>query len=142
MPIIDLIHSGENQCTEFKASFQKAVIETVVAFANTQGGQIVIGVADDGKLLGVQLTPETLKDWLNQIKNNTYPSVLPDMEAHEVDSKTLVLIRVTEQPIKPIAFKSRYFKRIQNSNHLMTLDEIANEHLKTINSSWDLSAST
>jgi ATP-dependent DNA helicase RecG len=55
------------------------VIETVVAFANAQGGQIIIGVADDGKLLGVQLNPETVKDWLNQIKNNTYPSVLPDM---------------------------------------------------------------
>lgn len=137
MPITDIIRSGENHYTEFKTSFQKAVIETVVAFANTQGGQIMIGVADDGKLVGVQLNPETVKDWLNQIKNNTYPSVLPDMETHELDGKTLVLIRVTEQPIKPIAFKNRYFKRVQNSNHLMTLDEIANEHLKTINSSWD-----
>ncbi len=137
MSIVELIHTGENQHTEFKASFQKEVIETVVAFANSQGGQIVVGVANDGKQLGVSLTPETLKDWLNQIKNNTYPSVLPEMEVHEVDGKTLVLIRVTEQPIKPIACKNRYFKRIQNSNHLMTLDEIANEHLRTINSSWD-----
>jgi len=39
--------------------------------------------------------------------------------------------------VKPVAFKNRYFKRIKNSNHLMSLDEIANEHLKTINSSWD-----
>ncbi|MFZ4802672.1 MAG: helix-turn-helix domain-containing protein [Chlorobium sp.] len=89
MSIVELIHTGENQHIEFKASFQKEVIETVVAFANSQGGQIVVGVANDGKQLGVSLTPETLKDWLNQIKNNTYPSVLPEMEVHEVDGKTL-----------------------------------------------------
>jgi len=50
--ITDLILYGENQHTEFKASFQKAVIETVVAFANTQGGQVIIGLADNGKLGG------------------------------------------------------------------------------------------
>ena len=33
--------------------------------------------------------------------------------------------------------KGKYYKRIGNSNHLMTVDEIANEHLKTINTSWD-----
>ena len=33
--------------------------------------------------------------------------------------------------------KGRYYKRVANSNHLMSMDELANEHLKTINSSWD-----
>ncbi|MDR3327007.1 MAG: hypothetical protein LBT04_02570, partial [Prevotellaceae bacterium] len=42
-----------------------------------------------------------------------------------------------EYPIKPVATRGRYYKRVANSNHLLSLDEIANEHLKTINSSWD-----
>ena len=40
-------------------------------------------------------------------------------------------------PIKPISFKGKYYKRVHNANHLMDLNEIANEHLKTINLSWD-----
>lgn len=35
-----LITQGEGQTVEFKSSFQKEVIETVVAFANAQGGKI------------------------------------------------------------------------------------------------------
>ena len=135
--ILSVISAGESGTIEFKATFQKEVIETVVAFANAKGGQILIGVSDAMHIKGVVINHETLKDWLNQIKNNTHPSVLPDIEAHQLDGKTIVQISVTEQPIKPIAFKNRYFKRIQNANHLMTLDEIANEHLKSINSSWD-----
>lgn len=87
--------------------------------------------------MGIELTFETLKDWQNQIKNSTYPQLIPDMEAMEVRGKQIVLITIQEQPIKPIAYKQRYFKRIRNANHLMTLDEIANEHLKTLNASWD-----
>jgi ATP-dependent DNA helicase RecG len=60
------------------------------------------------------------------------------MQDFEIDSKTIVAIEVKEYPIKPIAYKHRYYKRVKNSNHLMNLDEIANEHLKSINSSWDL----
>lgn len=36
-----------------------------------------------------------------------------------------------------MATRGKYFKRVINSNHSMSLDEIANEHLKTINTSWD-----
>ena len=135
--ILSVINAGETSTTEFKATFQKEVIETVVAFANAKGGQILIGVSDAMHIKGVVINNETLKDWLNQIKNNTHPSVLPDIESHQIDGKTIVQISISEQPVKPIAYKSRYFMRVKYANHLMTLDEIANEHLKSINSSWD-----
>jgi ATP-dependent DNA helicase RecG len=135
--LLNIIAAGEGSTTELKSTFQKEVMETVVAFANAKGGQIIIGVSDARHISGVAINSETLKDWLNQIKNNTHPSVLPDIEAYQIDGKTIVQISVTEQPIKPIAYKNRYFKRMQNANHLMSLDEIANEHLKSINSSLD-----
>jgi len=37
---------SEDNTTEFKLSFQKEVIETVVAFSNTKDGHIYIGIAD------------------------------------------------------------------------------------------------
>ena len=136
--LFDYIKTKESQYIEFKTSFGKEVIESVVAFANSYGGYIFIGIKDNGFINGVEIASETLKNWINQIKTNTQPNILVDMQDFEIDAKTIVAIEVKEYPIKPIAFKNRYYKRIKNSNHLMSLDEIANEHLKSINSSWNL----
>jgi ATP-dependent DNA helicase RecG len=135
--VFSFIKQGESQTIEFKASFQKELIETVVAFANAKGGKILVGVSDDGDIVGVELKKESLQDWINQIKTNTQPSILVDIEVVEIDNKSIAIVDVKEYPIKPIAYKNRYYKRIKNSNHLMSLDEIANMHLQSINSSWD-----
>ncbi|PCI61295.1 MAG: hypothetical protein COB35_06860 [Gammaproteobacteria bacterium] len=132
-----LINQGEGQSIEFKTSFQKEVIEAIVAFANTKGGKVLIGVSDSGDILGVQLGKESLQSWINQVKQNTSPSVIPDMNIVKSENKKIVVIDVKEYPIKPISYKNRYFIRRANSNHVMSMEEIANEYLKTKNSSWD-----
>ena len=132
-----LILQGEGQCTEFKTSFQKEVIASLVAFANTKGGLVLIGVSDASQVVGTEIKAETLQVWINQCKLNTSPSVIPDIEVVEIDGKTIAIIGVDEYPIKPVAYKGRYFKRIGNANHQMTPTEISDAHIKLINSSWD-----
>ncbi len=39
---------NENAHTEFKSSFNDTVIETLVAFANTKGGKVLLGLDDNG----------------------------------------------------------------------------------------------
>ena len=58
-------------------------------------------------------------------------------EIYHHEDKTIIALSVISYPIKPISFKGKYYKRVHNANHLMDLNEIANEHLKTINLSWD-----
>ena len=58
-----LLEGGESETVEFKASFDKEILETSAAFANTKGGVILIGVSDRGDIKGVQIGKETLKDW-------------------------------------------------------------------------------
>ena len=133
----NIISQGENRSVEFKTSFQKEVIESIVAFANAKGGIIFIGVLDDGVVQGVDVGYETIQNYINTIKQNTQPSLIVEIEELDIESKIVLVIDIKEQPIKPIACKNRYYKRYRNSNHLMSLDEISNEHLKTINASWD-----
>ena len=137
MDIKQLIANGENDKVEFKTSFKNDSIESIVAFANTKGGSLLISVNDTGEVIGVDLGKETLQNHLNHIKQNTEPSVIPDVEVIMIDGKELLLITVNEYPIKPVSYKGRYYKRIQNSNHLMTPTEIADMHLKVLNLSWD-----
>ena len=120
--ILQQIRLGEGKLIEFKRSFQKEVIESIVAFANAKGGKIFIGVDDTGNITGTSINNESIQNYINMIKQNTQPNLIVDIQ---------------EQPVKPLAYKNRYFKRVKNSNHQMNLDEIANEHLKTINASWD-----
>ena len=69
----------ENLYTEFKSSFNDSVIESLVAFANTGGGKVLIGVNNEGMPLKNFITGhESVQQWLNEIKNKTQPSIIPD----------------------------------------------------------------
>jgi ATP-dependent DNA helicase RecG len=135
--ILHIIKQGENETIEFKTSFGKEVIESIVAFSNTKGGKIIVGVNDNKNIAGISVADESIQNWLNQIKQNTDPQVIPDVQIFEFNNRNIVVFDVMEYPIKPVSCRNKYFKRIANSNHLMRLDEITNEHLKTINTSWD-----
>ena len=137
MPIEEIIKTGESDTVEFKTTFNRGVIESMVAFANTNGGALYVGVKDNGSIVGVDITKESIQNWVNEIKNKTSPSVIPSVNTEEVQNKVIVVFSVSAYPIKPVAFQGKFYKRIANSNHLMTSDEIADEHLKTLNSSWD-----
>lgn len=108
-----------------------------MAFANAGGGTVVAGITQKNKVTGVTINEESVQNWTNEIKNKTSPSLIPDVEVTETSNKKVVVFTIQEYPIKPVATRGKYFKRIANSNHLMSLDEIANEYLKTVNSSWD-----
>ncbi|MGH8759909.1 MAG: AlbA family DNA-binding domain-containing protein, partial [Burkholderiales bacterium] len=77
--------AGESQTREFKTSFDKATVESLVAFANAQGGTVLIGVSDAGEVRGTTLGKETLNEWLGQIKSATSPSLIPDLQVEKVD---------------------------------------------------------
>ncbi|HEY8906636.1 MAG TPA: ATP-binding protein, partial [Rhodoferax sp.] len=135
--LLKAISQGEGAFIEFKSSFQKEVVETLTAFANTQGGAVLMGVGDAGQIVGVSVQAETVQGWINQCKQITSPRVIPDIELVQLESKTVAIVSIGEYPIKPVACKGRYYKRIGNANHQMTATEISDAHIKLINSSWD-----
>ena len=127
----------ENQTEEFKPSFNEDVIETLVAFANAKGGKVYIGVSDKGKLQGITIGKETIQNWINEVKTKTTPYIIPDWDILTIENKTIVVLYTPEYPIKPVSTRGKYFKRIGNSNHLLSVMEVTNMHLQTVNSSWD-----
>ena len=131
------IPAKEDSITEFKTSFNIAVIETLVAFANTKGGSVYIGIHDNGKITGVQLNPESVQNWVNEIKCKTEPTLIPDVDIIEVDKKQIVKLHVKEYPVKPLSVQGRYYKRHINSNHLMNASEVSDCYLQSMQYSWD-----
>ena len=129
--------SGETETLEFKENFDRETIEAAGAFANTKGGNIIIGISDINKVKGVQVGRETLKNWANQISQSTEPRVIPKIELGEINKKRVTIINIKEFPIKPVSVKGRYFRRVGNSNRLMNMQEIAQMHFHSVGMSWD-----
>ena len=135
----NLVHvkKGENESLEFKVNFNKETIETLVAFANTNGGDVYLGVNDAKEVIGISLSEESIQQFINQIKQSTHPQLIPEVRHIVMNGKNVVVFSVQEFPVKPVSYRNKYFKRIANSNHILNPTEIATEYLKTMNSSWD-----
>jgi ATP-dependent DNA helicase RecG len=139
--LLQVIAEGESETVEFKESFGKSTVNAAGAFANTKGGMIIVGVSDKGAIRGVNVGDETLNNWVNQITQSTDPRIIPTVELNEVENETVVVIRVLESLMKPIAVNGRFYQRVGKSTRVLTSQDIFRMHLSSTRSSWDASPS-
>ena len=131
------IPKAESKSVEFKTAFNQDTIVSLVAFANSDGGSVYVGVRDDGKVCGVQLADESETAWVNEIKSKTAPSIVPEADRIEVGGKTVVRLYISPLPVKPTSVQGRYYIRKGKANHLMSISELSDMYLKSMYSSWD-----
>lgn len=101
----------ESQTVEHKKTFGKEVIISLVAFANAEGGKVIVGVDDLGIPCGVENGPETVQRHLNEIKVSTYPQIIPKVLIEQREGKQVLVFEISEFPVKPVSYKNRYYKR-------------------------------
>ncbi len=130
-----LIRKGESQTVEFKQSFGKAAIETICAFANTEGGTVLLGVDDSGDVPGVQAAKAALKNCADQIAQGT--GLHPSIKTVSAKGKSIVVIRVQESKVRPILYQGRAYKRSGSTTRQMSVEEIAEAALSHIGITWD-----
>jgi predicted HTH transcriptional regulator len=104
----------------------------VVAFLNTKGGEVFIGVKDDGSVVGVE-DPDNIQTKIaNRITDNIKPGTagLVDIFAEERDGKTIVIVRISSGIYTPY-YLTRYgrapegaYYRLGSSSHKMTEEMI------------------
>jgi len=120
---------------EFKSKLDEGVskekdgfLRTVVAFANTKGGIILLGVDNDGQVVG--LDPNDTKDTVvNKIEDNVSPIPYCEVIPQVQEGKQILVIRVRENATKPCALmvnknKPQYHVRRDGSNRLAKPEDI------------------
>lgn len=132
-----IVSRHEMQRLELKEGFNVESIKAACAFANAGGGFIVIGVDDHGVPSKHELRGESLRDYENKISTATEPCVAVDAEKVLFGGREVVVLRVMENPLKPVAYKGRCFIRKGSVNHQMTPAEIAECHLRSTGGSMD-----
>jgi len=108
--LIDFLSRGEDSRHQFKENFTNAdaLAAEIVAFSNTVGGQMFIGVQNDGSVLGLSGTDI---DRLNQIisnsaSQNVRPAVNPLTENVPHPNGTVMVLTIPEGKAKPYMDKN------------------------------------
>ncbi len=83
MKIADAVAQGEGPRLDFKRDLSslKSVLKDIVAFANTAGGVVVIGLDDDGSAVGVADPLREEERLSSSISDGIEPQLLPDIYA-------------------------------------------------------------
>jgi len=118
-----LLKEKENVELKFSLSLVNEVIECISAFANTNGGKIVVGIDNAGKIVGVEVGKGTIENLANRIAQNTDPKIHPKIKMEETDSKKIIIIEVKESLDKLVLAFGRPFKRVGKSTVKMSKDE-------------------
>jgi ATP-dependent DNA helicase RecG len=124
--LLKLISVGENESLEFKESLRlkEEICQAVSAFSNANGGSILIGVSDDGTIIGVEIGRNTLEELANYIKRNTDPAIFPSVKTFDTGRKKIVVIEVKESSEKPVFFKNHAYKRVGKTNQRISSGEL------------------
>lgn len=120
--ILRLVSEGEHQQQDFKYKISDApkLAKSVSAFANTDGGRLLIGVRDDGHLSGVRSEEEIYMMHAAAYKY-CRPSASIKFDTYHVDGRTLVIATVPPSEKKPICAineegEGRAYIRIADEN--------------------------
>lgn len=153
--IAELAAAGESDRLEFKSSarwnlrsqekdprMEQVVAKTVAAFANSRGGTLLLGVDDEGRLLGLAVDFATLKQpdpdrfelWLRdllQTRLGANAATLPHVDFEELpDGAHVCRVRTPPSP-RPVYLRSgkgqsaasELWVRVGNSTRMLGLDE-------------------
>jgi len=113
-----ILKEGEGYKIEFKEGIG-GIDKDLVAFANSSGGRIFLGVTDNGVVKGITITNE-LKSKIQDIANNCRPRI-KILHDEVID---ILVISVREGTDKPYECSSGFYKRIGANSQKMTRDEI------------------
>ena len=148
---VELITNGEGQFVEFKSSIlwdyrqekmnkslSTPIIKNVAAFMNTAGGTLLVGIDDDGQVLGLDADFGVMKkantDGFELIFNNAFNQMIGTEYRHfvqisfpKIEGKTICLIAVQPSTI-PVYFRHRdkedFYIRAGNASQPLPVSKV------------------
>ncbi len=102
----------ENVDIEYKRMYVPELRKDIVAFANTEGGKLYIGVNDDGTIIGIGDTDDTMLRLAGSLKDSIAPDIMPFVQIRAVDEcgKNVIAVEVASGSAKPYYLKDKGLK--------------------------------
>lgn len=125
---------SESQHTEWKESWRDEYLKWVCAFANSEGGVLLIGKSDQGAVKNVSNARKLLEDLPAKIKNHL--GIVCEVKLKSEDAKKYLEI-VVQAYTNPISYKGKYYVRSGSSTHALNGVELTEFLLKKSGQTWD-----
>jgi len=119
--VIDLIKEGETEKVEFKSKVTSGIGEEICALANALGGCILIGIRDDGNIIGCD--PEQSKQMVSDHANNIIPPLNITFDISPINEKMVLAITIPQSKIL-CSIGGMAFIRIGTSKRPLSMQEI------------------
>jgi len=123
----------ESETEEWKESWRKEYLASICAFANKNGGTMILGKTDKGKIVGVSNPKKMLEEIPNTVRNVLRFS--PEVHAVTENGKTIIVVRVEPQK-KAVDCEGVYFTRSGSTSVALTGDQLGRFLLKKEGISW------
>ncbi len=125
--LLQIINQGENASVEFKNTSVRAesLAREFVAFANSQGGVVLIGIEDSGEISGMS-GEKNFEEWCSNVaRNNVHPPLDIHFSTLELEGKAIGIVRVPKGKDKPYQTSdSRFFIRVGSTNRAASINEL------------------
>ncbi|MEI6708286.1 MAG: RNA-binding domain-containing protein [Methylococcales bacterium] len=122
----ELIHQGENVAVEFKELpvRPEVIAREMVAFANSSGGVILLGVTDQGRLCGVGAASH-LEEWIMNIaRTSVIPALTVSCEIVAVNGVNVCVVGIPKGSDKPYQTGDKYLIRVGSTNRVASQSEL------------------
>ena len=144
-PLLLEIQKGESKTLEFKQQLPKGqqIAKTLIAFANSSGGKLIVGVTDDRQLVGIQDDIFELQDKItSMIYELCTPQLAAQIYIENIDGVELLVVEVARGSLFPYYLKSvgreqGTYIRLGASNRVASSEHIQQLELQRLNISFD-----
>lgn len=125
---------NEAQTIEWKRSWRDEYLQWICAFANTQGGTLMIGKDDKGLPTGLSNPQKLLEDIPSKIKSHL--GIISKVNLFDDDDKSVIEI-ITQPYSNPISFKGKFYIRSGSTTHELNGAELNEFLLEKSGRNWD-----
>ena len=125
--VLALICQGENSSVEFKSAnaHPDSLAREMVAFANTQGGTLLIGVEDDGRISGLTGSVDHETRIANIARNNINPPITIESTVVEMPDGPILMVKVERGRDRPYqTLQNQFLVRVGSTNRTATQGEL------------------
>ena len=116
-----LLACGETETVEFKERPNESFYKTISAFANTNGGTILLGIGKKGNVVGVKSSSKFLEDLTNRIVDKL--SIYPKIEPIDMKDKRIIAVDVSRSTY-PVSYEGRFYERVGNTTRQMNQEKL------------------
>ena len=102
----------ENEFIELKRELTQDIKKEIIAFANTNGGTIYVGIEDNGKIIGLKNSAQDLEAISGMIREGIKPdlTLLTKIYIESIEEKKVLIINITEGLSKPYYLSEKGMK--------------------------------